>query len=287
MIKKHTQQLRSIASEQGEIAVKAVSFHLIPVTMVTLQVFVIWLSTKVSLFPGSETFGSIVSTCAEIVAGLYGITLAGYTFFLSRIDALSASDATLDYVVASIKKRFTYLIWYITSNVLMTLFISIVLMYSPVPTGERLSFFYRLFCNEFVLFVAFSILLILYYSLLVVDPNCIQREARKLKRRLGSRFSPQGNAAEFIALYDRIESHCNTLLPAPVLHQLHENKGKHFELTLELLQEQKLLSKALIADLTRIHRYYECMVNCSPMSVSQELCTLAAKALHQMEHADA
>ena len=274
---------RELASAGKDLAFKALSFYSIPLTMVIGQGFVFWLSNKVSFFPGNETFLSIVSTCSEIIAGLYGITLAGYTFFLSRIDSLCASDATLDYVVRSIKTRFKYLIWYITSNVLMTLLISIVLMYSPVPTDEKMGFFYRLFCNEFVLFLVFSIALILYYSILVIDPNCIEKEARKLKRKLGGRFSAPGSAAEYILMYDRIVGACNGLLPQGVLRQLHANKGKHLELTLELLEEQKRLSKSLLHDLTRIHRYYECVVNCSPMQVTQEMCQLAKKTLSSLQ----
>lgn len=227
---------------------------------------------------------NIVSTCSQIIAGLYGITLAGYTFFLSRIDALSASDATLDYVVGSIKSRFKHLIWYITANVLMTLLISIILMYTPAPVGEQISFFYRLFCNEFILFVVFSIALILYYSILVVDPNCISKEAGKLKRKLGGRYSAPGNAAEFIAMWDSIQLQCNAMLPQNVLNQLHKNKGDHFELTLELLEEQHRLPKSLLLDLRRIHRYYECMINCSPLSVSEEMCILARRAVSFLEN---
>ena len=43
------------------------------------------------------------------------IVIAGYTFFMSRIDALMATDATLDYIVGSVKMRFKSLIWYITA----------------------------------------------------------------------------------------------------------------------------------------------------------------------------
>lgn len=137
---------------------------MIPLTMLAGQILAFGLSVNEGLFPGNDALMNIVSTCSQIIAGLYGITLAGYTFFLSRIDALSTSDATLDYVVGSIKSRFKYLIWYITANVLMTLLISIILMYAPSPVGEQISFFYRLFCNEFILFVVFSIALILYYG---------------------------------------------------------------------------------------------------------------------------
>lgn len=270
-------------AKHGGFAFKIMSFHTITVITVVSHVLAIWLSTKISIFPGADVFQSIVSTCAQIIAGLYGITMAGYTFFLSRIDALMASDATLDYIVSSVKRRFKYLIWYITFNVLMTLFISIFLMYCPVPTESDHAFYYRLFCNEFVLSLGFSIVLILYYSILVIDPNCMEKEAAKLKKKFSRPIGPAGNTAEFIALYDRIEAHCNQMLPASVLNQIHENKGKRFEYTIELLFEQNILAAPLVHDLKRIHRYYECVVNCTPMTVTQEMCLLAKRVLTFLE----
>ena len=267
---------------QNEAALAALSLPGIIGVNVVAQILALWLSARENLFPGTEVFMSILSTCSEIIAGLYGTTLAGYTFFLSRIDALMASDATLDYVVASIKSRFKYLIWYITFNVLVTLFFSIVLMYAPVPEGEHISYFYRLICNEFMLFLAFSIVMILYYSILVVNPNCVEREAAKLKKKISHR-GPTGSAAEYIALYDRIESACNDLLPANVLNQIHDNKGKRFEYTIELLAEQNILMLPLIMDLNRIHRYYECVINCTPLSVTEEMCALARRVCSFVE----
>lgn len=277
------QNFRMKAVEQGTVVFKVMSFYVITVSMIVAHIFFIWLSTKISLFPGQEVLHSIVSTCAQIIAGLYGITMAGYTFFLSRMDALMASDTTLDYIVASVKRRFKYLIWFITLNVLMVLFISIFLMYCHVPTASSHAFFYRLFCNEFVLSLAFSIILILYYSILVVDPNCLEKEAAKLKKKLSRPIGLPGNTAEFVALYDRIETKCNSLLPASVLSQIHENKGKRFEFTIELFSRQNILPAPLIHDLNRIHRYYECVVNCSPMTVTKEMCLLAKHTLALLE----
>lgn len=246
------------------------------------QVFVLLLSGHEGVFPGADVFQSVLSTCAEIIAGLYGTTLAGYTFFLSRLDSLMASDVTLDYVASSVKNRFRYLIWYITFNVLVTLFISMLLMYLPVPSAEEITYFYRLFCNEFVLFLAFSIVLILRYAILVINPNCLEKEAAKLKTRI-SHKGITGSAVEFIALYDKIEAACSRLFPANVLSQIHENKGKRFEYTIELLCEQKVLPVQLIRDLTRIHRYYECTINCTPLRVTEEMCILARRVLACLE----
>ena len=272
-------KIRRELISHGEAVAKAVSVPIIIVTTVLGQIAVFILSSVGSVFPENDAFSSIVGTCAEIIAGLYGITLAGYTFFLSRIDALSASDMTLDYVVASIKNRFKSLIQYITFNVLMTLFTSIVLLYVPVPKQDDHIFFYRLFCNEFLLFMGFSVLLILYYSVLVIDPNCIEKEAAKLKKRLSRSLGKQGSVLDYITMYDEIERKCNAMLPCQVVSQIHENKGKRFEYTISLLQEQNLLSKQMLHDLIRVHRYYECMINTEPLTVSLEMCVLAKQVL--------
>lgn len=130
---------------QGEAVLKMASMQTIFMATIAAQIAVLVLSAKADLFPGTDALMSIITTCSQIIAGLYGITLAGYTFFLSRIDALSVSDATLDYVVRSIKNRFKYLILYITFCVLMALMFSIGLMYCPVP--EKTGYGYRLICK--------------------------------------------------------------------------------------------------------------------------------------------
>ncbi len=130
--------------------------------------------------------------------------------------------------------------------------------------------------------MGFSIVLILYYSILVINPNCVEKEAAKQKKKI-SRRGAAGSAAEFISLYDRIETACNRLIPANVLNQIYENKGKRFEYTIALLREQNILMLPLILDLTRIHRYYECVINCTPLSVTEEMCVLARRVLLAVE----
>lgn len=279
-------KLQSQLTQHRDFAIKAVSLQILPILMIGSQLPVILLTFKIGFFPGEEVVLSIIGTCAQIIAGLYGITMAGYTFFLSRIDAITAADATLDYVTGSIKKRFQYLIWYLTVNVLMTLLISIVLMYCPVPDQKEMNYLYRFFCNEFLLFMIFSIALILYYSILVIDPNAIRKEAAKLKRRLGGVRSVPGDVVEFLSVYDQIRQRCNAMLPEAVLNQLAQNKGSHFELTLKLLEVQYPRLQLLVRDLTRIHRYYECVINSSPLGVSLEMCLLAKKVLFFLEQSE-
>lgn len=262
---------------------KFVTGHILLCITISLHIAVFLLSTRISFFPGADVLRTIVTTCAQIIAGLYGITAAGYTFFLSRIDALSAQDMSLDYIVASLKNRYKRLMWYITGNVLLTLFASILLLYIPAPTETDHAFWYRIFCNEFIVSMGTSILLILYYSITVINPNAISKEARKLKKRLRHSLLPTGDVSRFIALYDGIERRCEALVDPVVLNQIYENKGKRFEYVIELLLLGKPALAPLLLDIRRIHRYYECTVNCSPMTVTKEMCALAQKVSDALE----
>lgn len=276
-------QIGTKISDHSGRFIKYLSYHILMVVTIVSHLAMIILSTKVSLFPGAEALQSIVGTCAEIIAGLYGITLASYTFFLSRMDGLMASDMTLDYVVSSLKNRFKYLIWYITGNVVITLFVSVFLMYCPAPSDDNHAFFYRLFCNEFVLSMGYSILLIMWYGVWAVDPNCLEKEAKKQKKRISRMAGKRGDVCEFIMLYDRMERLCNEAIPGNVLSQLHENKGKRFELTIGLLWEQKLLPAPVLYEINRIHRYYECTLNCSRLEVSMEMLLSARRTVEYLE----
>lgn len=262
----------------GELTVKAISIQYHLIAGVIAQVSALWLAGQEQFFPGTEVFQQLAGTCAEIVAGLYGITMASYTFFLSRMDSLTAADATLDYVVSNLKRRFKNLTWYITGTVAAALGISVIVMYYPASDNLVPPYYYRLLCNEFLLFLAFSIVLILYYSVSIIDPNAISNHAAKLKRKLSS-DNVSGNSLDFIALYDRIDAKCLEKLPPNVAEHLFRNKGNHFAMTVDLLDAHCPCVQPIMADLIRLHRYYSCMINCKSIEVSKEMCDLAKRTL--------
>lgn len=246
------------------------------------QIGVFWFSSKESFFPNTDVLMSILSICSTIIAGLYGITVAGFTFFLSRMDAMSQADSTVDYVGSSLKNKFKVLICSITTNVCLTLFISIALMYIPVSKELSEIFLYRLLFNEFVLFFFSSIGLIMVYSMMVIDPNSIQNEAEKLKKKISKPDAQPGNAAQFLSAYAALENACENLLPSQAVSQLKRDKGSRFVSILSLLYEQDILDKKALDKITTVHHYYACAVNCKTMRVSRQMCTLTMELLAQI-----
>lgn len=74
------QMKREIATAGGT-PVKATSFQILPVIATTGHIMVFWFSRRADLFPDNDAPMNVISCCVQIIAGLYGITLAGYTFF--------------------------------------------------------------------------------------------------------------------------------------------------------------------------------------------------------------
>ena len=264
-------------NEKTNRSTRYLAGYILTTVTVAVHAAALLLSTRVSFFPGAEVLRTIVTTCAQIIAGLYGITAASFTFFLSRMDTLCAQDVTLEHIVSSLKNRYKLLMWFLTGNVVAMLLVSIVLLYLPAPTVEDHAFYYRFFCNEFLVALGCSILFILYYSITVVNPRAIEKEARKLKGWLSHALIPSGDVGRFIALYDSIETRCCALVEPVVLDRLRQSKGCRFEYILELLLLQKKLPAPLLLDIRRVHRYYACTVNCAPMTVTREMVELAQK----------
>ena len=265
--------------QRNDRTVKFLAGHLLLWLTAAVHIAALLLSTRVSFFPGADVLRTIVTTCAQIIDGLYGITAASFTFFLSRLDGLCAQDPPLDTIAASLKNRYKYLMWVLTGNVLVTLLVSITLLYLPVPTETDHAFYYRFFCNEFLIALGCSILFILYYTVTVVNPKSIEKEARKLKRRISRSLLPSGDVIAFIAAYDAIERRCDALADQTALARITAGKSRRFSYTLELLALENALPVPLLAEIHRLHRYYACAVNCSPMTVTREMTELARKIL--------
>ncbi len=273
------------AKKHGRLLGKFLAVQIAQWLTMAAHILAVFLAVRVDLFPDREGLVNIISSFAEIAAGLYGITAAGYTFFLSRIDSLTATDPTLGFVVGSVKKRYQGLILYITFNMVMTLLITIALMYVSPPESGLWLFVYRLGCNEFLLFMISTIAMILCYSLMVVNPKCLENEAKKLKKKLSPDQGIYGSTAEFLSLCSQMEKQCLARLPQAVLEPLRQDKGLRFDTILELLEELCPELEALLPNIQRIRRYYECTVNCSPMTVTQEMLLLARDVAEQLEQA--
>ncbi len=252
---------------------------LIILTCLANQCFVVGISAVMSIFPKEEVMLDVCSTFAEIIAGMYGIILASYTFFVSHIDTLSASDTTLDYIVETIKERFKWLISALTFNVFIVLISYIILNYIPIPENVYLNYFYRLFFNELVACMIFSIVLILFYSVHIITPDFISKEAAALREHICSSKAPRGSVSLFMDHYHQIEEFCHQLYLTCFSNWSSANSEPRIKFVLNMLHSEEMLEDDLIHTIRKIAQYHACTVHCKELRVTQEMCVLAEETL--------
>ena len=61
-----------------------------------------------------DAVSSVMSTCSEVLAGLYGITLTGYIFFADRFKDTSRDDESLYDAVQALLLRYNHLAGFIS-----------------------------------------------------------------------------------------------------------------------------------------------------------------------------
>lgn len=83
---------------------------LIWIGLALLGVYLQWVVIVLCLSPievfSMDAISQVMATSAEVIAGLYGLTLTGYIFFLDRLQQKAEDDEMLEDIIALLKKRY-------------------------------------------------------------------------------------------------------------------------------------------------------------------------------------
>ena len=148
----------------------------------------------------------LFSTSAQVVAGIYGLTLTGFIFFRNELSREALEDETLAQAVESLKQRYFTLLLFITAFAGLTLFVSnLAISYEAILGAEgRNALFINVGQSAFVT----TLLAIAYFVFDVIYPNRIEIESRWLQDQVDRTSSEQrrGSLEEFLRNYNRIEA---------------------------------------------------------------------------------
>lgn len=235
-----------------------------------------------------DPVSSVMSTCSEVLAGLYGITLTGYIFFADRFKDTSQEDESLYDAVQALLIRYNHLAGFISLMCLAC----IVLAEGIVLYGENSLLpgaVHRFWINETLLLCFCTFDLILYFVISVLDPHKVKRISSQKKSSL-SEDKTQGDAAEFMAVWKEIEEN---------LYALREELIGRFRFvpganakqprmvqTLEVLRNYGRINMNLWRKLDKLRQYHNLSLHDVNMAVSQEMCDLAKDVLSELEAKD-
>lgn len=232
-----------------------------------------------------DAVSSVMSTCSEVLAGLYGITLTGYIFFADRFKDTSRDDESLYDAVQALLLRYNHLAGFISLMCLVcTVLAEGIVLYGTntlLPAGML-----RFWINETLLLSFGTFNLILYFVISVLDPHKVERISSQKKSKI-SEDTTTGDIEEFMAVWGEIEDNLLALREELISRMrfipgANKNKPQLVQ-TLEVLRNYGRINMNLWRKLDKLRQYHNLTLHDLNMSVSQEMCTLAKDVLTELE----
>lgn len=233
-----------------------------------------------------DAVSSVMSTCSEVLAGLYGITLTGYIFFADRFKDTSQEDESLYDAVQALLLRYNHLAGFISLMCLLCIVLAEgIVLYGTntlLPSG-----LHRFWINETLLLCFCTFNLILYFVISVLDPHKVGRISRQKKAKI-SEDKTTGDPEEFMAVWREIENNLFALREE-LISQMRfipgAGKGKpQIVQTLEVLRNYGRINHNLWRKLDKLRQYHNLSLHDVNMAVTQEMCDLAKSVLKELEN---
>lgn len=218
-----------------------------------------------------EALLQVLGICVQVIAGLYGITLTGYIFFLGQLQQEAAGNEDLTDVIQLLRQRYNQLVLLITGSTLLCLFSGCILILYSGSTALS-DAVHRLWNTETLLFMAGSVVLIFYFICDVVDPNKFAKISEKNKARLDGPSPASGSVQEFLADCDAIQRLIFAQLP-------YQSKNQKPTLAGALRQARSYMDPELWRKIDRLTKYYGYLMCSRELTVSEEMCALAREVL--------
>ena len=234
-----------------------------------------------------DAVSSVMSTCSEVLAGLYGITLTGYIFFADRFKDTSRDDESLYDAVQALLIRYNHLAGFISLMCLVcTVMAEGIVLYGTntlLPAG-----LYRFWINETLLLSFGTFNLILYFVISVLDPHKVERISNQKKAKI-SEDTTAGDIEEFMVVWGEIEDNLLALreeLISKIRFIPGANaKGKpQMVQTLDVLRNYGRINMNLWRKLDKLRQYHNLSLHDVNMAVSQEMCDLAKNVLAELKN---
>lgn len=250
------------------------------ITIIFSLIVIIFSIFKVKLYEMDENqILYLFSTCAQVIAGLFGITLAGYVFLNDRLEKEVDKDDSLYDTIESLKNDYYSMIikMGILCVISITLSLSNIALYSFLTKYKMLNMF---ILNESILMVIIEIIYIVIFVIKVADPNKISKRSNEGKLAIEENDEIPGDLAEFLKYYNLLEdlvvSTANDLIELKIQPTIAMNYKKGFKpqihQSLYILYSREIIDKEMISEIDDIRKYRNFSVHSSNPSVTKNKC---------------
>lgn len=261
---------------------------LVGITLIGIGISVQWLIIGLILSPievfSMEAISNVLTSGAEVVAGLYGLTLTGYIFFLDRLQQKAVDDELLEDIISLLKKRYHNMVLLLSGLCFVAIFLTFCFIIYNTESNILPVYIYQFWGYETLLLVIIALLFNIYFVITVVDPDKIPRISLKYKQKFSSSETELGSLQEFLQDYEDIENLLIEKSSGIAVSQIGTNPWKALKHLngKERIEIRKIVSDPLLKNLTQLSQYYSYMVFSQEMTVTKEMCQLAKEVKEEL-----
>lgn len=146
----------------------------------------------------------LYSTSAQVLAGVYGLTLTGFIFFRNELSREEFEDDTLTEAVESLKSRYFKILTFVTILSIITLLLSNVVISSESGSNSVIT---TILMNIGQSFFVINLCVIAYFIFDVISPKRIEKESKAIQHQVDPLVSnqDQGSLETFLTNYNKLE----------------------------------------------------------------------------------
>ncbi|WML24576.1 hypothetical protein [Neobacillus sp. OS1-33] len=213
------------------------------------------------------------STSAQVIAGLYGLTLTGYIFLNDRLNKIVQDDETYYDVVEELKSQQHIKI--IVMGIMCI--ISILACFFVINTYNRFSHlnkFFNFILNQSTVMIITEIIIIVKFSWEAINPQSMSKINEKLKKDNDYFGEEEGSLADFLKYYNLLERLIIKKSNNMINDNVYKNNTRKFRPSimesLRILSSKEIVDKELISKINELRMYRNAVVHGTEVKVSLE-----------------
>ncbi|WP_286700130.1 hypothetical protein [Aeromonas sp. 62-46] len=182
---------------------KIVTGSLIILIFISLFTSVIGINCPWLILNENQIF-YLYSTSAQVLAGIYGLTLTGFIFFRNELSREEFEDDTLTIAVDSLKERYFNILIFVTVLSIFTLVLSNLVISSESSERATLN---TILMNTAQSAFFINLLVIAYFIFDVIAPKRIEKESKIIQQRVDPTTDTidKGSLENFLTNYNQLE----------------------------------------------------------------------------------
>ncbi|RJX79049.1 hypothetical protein [Pseudomonas sp. LS-2] len=233
----------------------------------------------------------IYSTSAQVLAGVYGLTLTGYLFFRSDLNREARSDETRAGSIEKLEKRYLWQLTLITALVLGTIALTNVVIALESSENRKLL---TVFMNVGQSFFGVAILAISFFVLDVIAPQNVEAASQAIQNEIDpahNESSVKGSLEELLKNYNEIEdilinqSNRPSIVPYSSTYVKSFNRKPSNIKLAELLLRAEKIREELYQRLVQLIKLRNAIIHGAEPKVSNEMVERSAMVLRDLKDA--